>query len=72
MEPPVVFGAVRLGGADTCLVHMLSEVDLENLKIGMRLEAVFESDRKTNILDVKHFRRLRQDTGLTSNQNERR
>lgn len=59
VEPPIVYGVIRLDGADTGLVHMLGEVDMEDLKIGMRLEALFKDERQASILDIKYFRPLR-------------
>jgi uncharacterized OB-fold protein len=36
---------------------MLGEVDLDNIKIGMRVKAVFrEDERKGNILDINYFK----------------
>ena len=59
VEPPFVYGIVQLDGADTGLVHLLGEVDLERLRVGMRLQAVFQDKRNGNILDIKYFRPLR-------------
>lgn len=40
------------------LVHLLGEVDLEQLRIGMRLQAVFKEERVGSILDIKYFKPL--------------
>ncbi|MBE0479506.1 MAG: Zn-ribbon domain-containing OB-fold protein [Dehalococcoidia bacterium] len=56
--PPIVYGIVQLDGASTGLVHFLGEVALEDLKIGMRLQAVFKQDRTASLLDIKYFRPL--------------
>lgn len=53
---PVMYGIVKLDGADTGLVHLLGEVDLEALHLGVRVEAVFRELRVGNILDIKYFR----------------
>ena len=54
---PVAYGIIKLDGADTGFVHMLGEVDLDNIKIGMRVKAVFrEDERKGNILDINYFK----------------
>jgi len=55
-EPPIVYGIVQLDGADTGLVHMLGEVDLEQLRVGMRLQAVFREQRIASLLDIKYFK----------------
>ena len=54
--PPIIYGIIQLDGADTGLPHILAEVDLEELKIGMRVEAVFKEERKGSILDIRYFR----------------
>jgi len=56
VEPPILYGVIQLDGADTGLVHMLGEVDPEDVKIGMRLEAVFKEERVASILDIEYFR----------------
>jgi hypothetical protein len=54
---PVAYGIIKLDGADTGFVHMLGEVDLDNIKIGMRVKAVFKEDERTgNILDINYFK----------------
>ncbi|MEW6203465.1 MAG: Zn-ribbon domain-containing OB-fold protein [bacterium] len=56
MEAPFAFGLIKLDGADTGLLHLLGEVELKNIKTGMRVEAVFAEERKGNILDIKYFK----------------
>ena len=58
LEPPFAYGIIQLDGADTSFTHILGEVDLENINIGMRVEAVFDDKRQGNILDIKYFRPL--------------
>lgn len=58
-EPPITYGIVQLDGADTGFVHMLGEVDAEDLRVGMRVQAVFNEKRVGSILDIKYFRPLR-------------
>ncbi|MFW6113727.1 MAG: Zn-ribbon domain-containing OB-fold protein [Actinomycetota bacterium] len=55
-KAPFIYGVVKMDGADTGLVHFIDEVDLDDLKVGMRVEAVMEEEREGNILDIKHFR----------------
>ena len=42
----------------TGLVHLLDEVDLEKLRIGIRVEAVFNEERVGDIRDIKYFKPL--------------
>ena len=58
MEPPLVYGIIQLDGADNGFVHMLGEVDPEQLRIGMRVQAVFKEKREASILDIKYFKPL--------------
>jgi uncharacterized OB-fold protein len=53
---PVMYGIVKLDGADTGLVHLLNEVAPGGLRMGMRVEAVFREKRVGNILDIRYFR----------------
>jgi hypothetical protein len=55
VDPPIIYGVILLDGASTGLVHMLSEVDLEKLAVGMRVKAVFREKRTASILDIKYF-----------------
>jgi len=57
-EPPTVYGIVQLDGADTGFVHMLGEVEGEQLRVGMRVQAVFNNNRTGSILDIKYFKPL--------------
>ena len=57
-EPPLVYAIVQLDGADNGFVHMLSGVEVEDLHIGMRVQAVFRQDRKGSILDIQYFKPL--------------
>jgi len=53
---PLIYGIIRLDGADTGLVHLLGEADSEKLQTGMRVEAVFEDERTGSILDIRYFK----------------
>lgn len=56
MEAPFAYGIIQLDGADTGLLHLLGEVDLASIRSGMRVEAVFRTEREGNLLDIKYFR----------------
>jgi len=58
VETPLVYGIIQLDGADTGFVHMLGEVDPEQLRVGMRVQAVFKEERVASILDIKYFKPL--------------
>jgi len=50
------FGIIKLDGADTGIVHRLGEVDFKKLKIGMKMKAVYEPERRGDIRDIRYFR----------------
>jgi hypothetical protein len=58
MKPPFVLAVIQLDGADTGLVHFVGDVNPEDMKVGMRVGAVFNEERKGSVLDIKHFRPL--------------
>ena len=58
VDPPIIYGIIQLDGADTGLVHMLGEVDPEQLRVGMRVQAVFSDERVASITDIKYFKPL--------------
>jgi len=58
-KPPFALGIIRLDGAHTGLPHLLGEVELEKIKIGMRVQAVFREVREGNLLDIKYFKPLK-------------
>ena len=55
-EPPFALGIIRLDGADTGITHLLGEVDLDEIRVGMKVQAVFRDTREGNLMDIKYFR----------------
>jgi uncharacterized OB-fold protein len=55
-KDPEIIAFIRLG--DGGLVHRLGEISLDEISIGLRVEAVFKSktDREGSIHDITHFR----------------
>jgi uncharacterized OB-fold protein len=53
---PVALGVIKLDGADTGIVHRLGEVDFDQIRIGMRVKAVFNKERKGDIRDIGYFK----------------
>jgi hypothetical protein len=56
VEPPFALGIIELDGADTGFTHLLGEVDLNDIRVGMRVQAVFREEREGNLLDIKYFK----------------
>jgi len=52
---PVVFGLIKLDGADTSILHYVEAPDHKKIKIGMRLKAKFCDERKGAIHDIACF-----------------
>ncbi len=55
---PYGYGYVRFDGADNTFPHFLDETDYRKIRIGSRVEPVFEEKRKGTLLDIKYFRIL--------------
>ena len=53
---PVIWGLIKLDGADSALLHYLDDIRPEDVKIGMRVKAVFAESRKGVIRDISHFK----------------
>jgi len=56
MKAPFAYGIVKLDGADTGMVHLIGEADLNDIREGMRLKAVFRDEPQGNYLDIKCFK----------------
>lgn len=54
-KAPFAYALIRLDGADGALLHIIRE-DLERLRSGVRVKAVFREERTGSILDVDSFR----------------
>lgn len=55
-KAPFVYAIIQLDGATTGMPHYIESSNPDDMKIGMRVEAVFEDERKGNILDIKCFK----------------
>jgi uncharacterized OB-fold protein len=58
-DTPFALGIIKLNGADTGIVHRLGEIDFKKIRIGMRVRAVFNEERKGDIRDIKYFKPVR-------------
>jgi uncharacterized OB-fold protein len=60
MEIPYTAGLILLDGADLPMMCLLQEVDVKDVRIGMRLEAVWvdDADLAPNLESIKYFRPL--------------
>ncbi|MGD0275476.1 MAG: Zn-ribbon domain-containing OB-fold protein [Syntrophales bacterium] len=55
VKAPLAYGLIKLDGADGALLHLIGDTDLDKLKVGMRMKAVFAPERKGTITDIQHF-----------------
>lgn len=54
-ESPLVYGLIRLDGADTLFVHLVAGVAPDAVCRGLRVEACFDPLAATPLLAVTHF-----------------
>ena len=52
---PYTWAFIKLDGADNEFTHYVTETNPAKLRIGMRVQAVFEEKRQGHVLDIKHF-----------------
>ena len=57
---PVIYGLIRLDGADTLLAHVVTADAEAEIHCGARVEAVWREKRSGSILDVAAFHVLRE------------
>jgi uncharacterized OB-fold protein len=55
-EVPFAYGVIKLDGADTGIVHLIGGVELDKIKVGMKMEPVFKEQREGSILDIDYFK----------------
>jgi uncharacterized protein len=58
LEPPYVTAWIRLDGSDITSMFLISECDPADVRLGMRVEAVWvaESERTANLGNIRYFR----------------
>jgi uncharacterized OB-fold protein len=55
---PYAYGFIQPDGADTILPHYIKYENESDVKVGIRVEAVFRNDRTGDYRDIMHFRIL--------------
>ncbi|HEX3012306.1 MAG TPA: Zn-ribbon domain-containing OB-fold protein [Syntrophomonadaceae bacterium] len=55
LKAPYILALIKLDGADTPLAHIITGIDIDKVKIGMRVKAVFAEKSTNTILDIDHF-----------------
>ena len=54
-EPPYIYGLIKFDGADTVYPHMIEGIALKDMEPGMRVKAVWNSEREGNLFDILYF-----------------
>jgi hypothetical protein len=54
-EPPYTYGLIKLDGASTHLSHLIRGIPEDQLKVGMRVRAVWAEARKGDLFDILYF-----------------
>ena len=59
---PYGYALFKLDGADTYTMHFVDETDVNKMKIGQRVEAVFSEERKGDLsADIPYFRIIKEE-----------
>ncbi len=58
MEKPQIYAIIDIDGTDGCLIHLLGEVEPENVQVGMKVKPVLKSkeEREGRITDILYFK----------------
>jgi uncharacterized OB-fold protein len=58
VEIPYVLGHVLLDGADTSIMHLIQEIPIEQVRMGMRVEGNWKpaGEREGSLTDIRYFR----------------
>ena len=54
VKPPFAYALIKLDGADLGFLHLIKQ-DLEKIKNGLRVKAIFKAERVGHILDIDSF-----------------
>lgn len=54
---PYTYGYIKIDGADNIFSHIINETDVDKIKVGMRVRAVFleKEAMQGHVNDIKHF-----------------
>lgn len=56
MEVPYTSGLILLDGSDLSIMHLLQEVRVEDVRIGMRVEAVWQDEITPTLESIAYFK----------------
>ena len=54
---PYTYGYIQIEGSDSIFSHLINETDVNRIRVGMKVEAVFRNpeEMEGNIRDIKYF-----------------
>jgi uncharacterized OB-fold protein len=55
VKKPQIIGMIQIDGSNTAIVYRLLDIELNDLKIGMKLKIVWEENPKGDPSDIKGF-----------------
>ena len=60
VQPPFVAASVLLDGADIAMFHVVAECPVEEVRMGMRVQAVWKppEERTGSVTDIRYFKPL--------------
>jgi uncharacterized OB-fold protein len=56
LEPPYILALIKLDGADTPILHLIKGIPIGQMKVGLKVKAVFAEKATSTIMDIDHFR----------------
>ncbi len=58
IEIPYILGHVLLDGADTSIMHLVQEIPIADVRMGLRVEGVWKpmGEREGSLTDIRYFR----------------
>ena len=55
LKPPYILALIELDGADNALVHVVRGIDPGDMRVGLKVEAVFADTPPSTIMAIDHF-----------------
>jgi len=54
--PPYAYGMIKLDGADNFFMHMVDGIPLDDIRVGMRVKAVWNDEPRGDFYDIEYFK----------------
>jgi len=54
-KPPYILGLIKLDGADSGIVHVIKDIAPKQMKVGLKVRAVFAKKATDTIMGIDHF-----------------